>query len=327
VLSSQQRGERFAGIVVEEDRMNYKSLIISFVAVLAMGSLAVAQASRPTTQAARGLRGPRTPAPQSVSPRDALPFTPADYKSLKPGIPSIIIAGDSTADKGPDAWHRGWAAMIVDYFDTNKVNVVNLARGGRSARSFLHEGLWDKLLAGVKPGDYVFIQFGHNDGGDINNPNGRADLRGNGEETKPTTRPDGTTEIVHTFGWYNRKFIDDIKAKGANPILMSATVYNRWNNGKFVHQPGDFAPVLMEVARQENVPFIDHTAIIGQKYDALGQTVAAEFFKADGLHTTTYGGIVNAECFVAGVKQLNIPTLVNALNDRGQAIAAYTPSP
>jgi lysophospholipase L1-like esterase len=216
--------------------------------------------------------------------------------------------------------------MAVDYFDTDKINVVNLARGGRSARSFLHEGLWDKLLAGVKPGDYVFIQFGHNDGGDIKNPNGRADLRGNGEETQPTTRPDGSIEIVHTFGWYNRKFAEDVRAKGANPVFMSATVYNRWSNGKFVHQPGDFAAVVKEVAEQEKAPFMDHTAIIGDRYDQLGQATVAEFFKADVLHTTTPGGIVNAECFIAGIKQLNIKTLVDALNEKGNAIAAYTPS-
>ncbi|HVS51060.1 MAG TPA: hypothetical protein VHD62_01800 [Opitutaceae bacterium] len=86
-------------------------------------------------------RGPRPPAPQSVSPRDSEPWTHGDFNSLKPGLPTLIVAGDSTADKGPDAWHRGWAAPLVDYFDPTKINVVNRARGGRSFRSFVREGL------------------------------------------------------------------------------------------------------------------------------------------------------------------------------------------
>jgi lysophospholipase L1-like esterase len=277
-----------------------------------------------TTRAVRG--GPRTPAPQSVCPRDAEPWTPSDFNSLKPGLPTLIIAGDSTADKGPDAWHRGWAAVINDYFDGTKINLVNRARGGRSFRSFVREGLWDQLLAGVKSGDIVMIQFGHNDGGDINSPNGRPDLPGIGEETQTVKRPDGTDEIVHTFGWYARKFVRDVRAKGAQPVLMSTTVYNRWTDGHHSNRPGKMFDWAHQVADEEKIPILDHGAIISARYEQLGEAAVKPFFPADGLHTSTPGAEVNAEAFVAGVRTLALSPLVAALTAKGAAVTAWQPA-
>jgi lysophospholipase L1-like esterase len=265
----------------------------------------------------------RQTAPQSVCPRDSEPFTSEDFTSLKPNLPTLIIAGDSTANKGSDAWHRGWAAVVVDYFDTDKVNVVNRARGGRSCRSFVREGLWDQLVAAVKPGDFVMIQFGHNDGGDINNANGRPDLPGIGEDTQTVQRPDGTSEIVHTFGWYIRKFIKDVQAKGGTPVVMATTPYNRWNNDIFVYEFGRMSEWARQVAEQEKVLFLNHTELICNRYTQLGEETVKDFFPADHLHTSTLGGIVNAEMFVAGVKALDIKVLVDSLNEKGKAISYY----
>jgi lysophospholipase L1-like esterase len=286
----------------------------------------LAPAAQPPPATRAGPRGAQGPAPQSVSPRDSEPFTPNNFTSLKPNLPTLIIAGDSTADKGPDARHRGWAAVLIDYFDTNKINVVNRARGGRSCRSFVREGLWDELVAAVKPGDFVMIQFGHNDGGDVNNPNGRPDLPGTGDDTQTVQRRDGTSEVVHTFGWYNRKFFKDVRNKGGTAVLVAATPYNRWTNGKFVHQPGDLSEWARQVADQEKVLFLNHTDIIGARYDQLGEEAVRPFFPADFLHTSTPGAIVNAEMFIAGMKTLDIKPLVDMLNDKGRAIPAYKPA-
>jgi lysophospholipase L1-like esterase len=298
--------------------------LLALVAMLALSSLVDAQTSQPSTQTGRR-GGARGPAPQSVSPRDALPWTAGDFTKLNPALPSLIICGDSTADKGPDAWHRGWAALLIDYFDASKINVVNRARGGRSFRTFVHEGLWDQIVAAVKPGDYVMIQLGHNDGGDVNAANGRPDLPGLGEETQTVIRADGTSETVRTFGWYTRKFVKDVRDKNATPILMSTTVYNRWNEGKMNRTPSTVNKWTRQVADAEKVQFLDHNSIICDRYDQLGQEAVQPFFKADFLHTTTLGGIVNAEMFVAGVKGLNIPVLVDALNEKGKTIEAYKP--
>src|SRR5690606_23630249 len=134
---------------------------------------------------------------------------------------------------------------------------------------FVREGLWDELVAAVKPGDYVLIQFGHNDGGDIDNPNGRPDLPGLGDETAVVTRPDGTQETVLTFGAYARKYIADVRAKGGTPILLSVTATSRWNDAGFVLQPGETPHWMYEgirqIAREHNVAFLDHQAAISDR--------------------------------------------------------------
>src|SRR5690606_10389001 len=104
-----------------------------------------------------------------------------------------------------------------------KLEVSNQAMAGRSTRTFIKEGRWEKVLETIKPGDYVIMQFGHNEGSepDTTKAGYRGVLRGMGNETKEFTWPDGTSETVHTYGWYLEKFIKDTKAKGATPIVAS----------------------------------------------------------------------------------------------------------
>lgn len=265
-------------------------------------------------------------APVPTIPRDSGPWTPADFSKANSSLPSLVVVGDSTAQTGDPA-HRGWAALLVDYFDQSKINLVNPSIGGRSFRSFTYEGRWDKVVAGLKPGDIVFIQFGHNDGtgNDITNPNGRPELGGIGEQTQDVTRADGKVETVHTYGWYARKYITEARAKGAIPVMMTSTVYNRWPNGVF-GRSGSNVAFARQVAEQEKVPLLDDTAIISDHYQTLGQDAVRPLFNADNLHTTTLGAIVNAEMFVSGVKALNLKPLVDALNDKGKALAAYQPA-
>src|ERR1035438_4067289 len=173
---------------------------------------------------------------QPPPPSPDLARNPAAVETpLNPALPTLWIAGDSTAARGAGEMQQGWAVPFADYFDATKVNVANRARGGRSSRTFVSEGLWAQMLADVKPGDVVLIQFGHNDGGAINQePPGsrrplraRASLPGLGEEQQEIDNVvTKKHEVVHTFGWYLRKMVADTKAKGATPILMSLTVRN-----------------------------------------------------------------------------------------------------
>jgi lysophospholipase L1-like esterase len=115
--------------------------------------------------------------------------------------PSLFIAGDSTAANGaPGA--VGCGKHLETFFDPSKLKVVNLARGGRSSRTFINEGLWDRLLEGVKAGDFVLIQFGHNDGGPINDERrARGSLPGLGAESQEIDNLlTKQHEVVHTFG-------------------------------------------------------------------------------------------------------------------------------
>ncbi len=96
-------------------------------------------------------------------------------------FPTVWVVGDSTAS---NANRRGWADPFADYFDPAKATTVNRARAGRSSRTFITEGLWDKVRTALKPGDYVLIQFGHNDGGPPDTDRARGSLAGLGEESK-----------------------------------------------------------------------------------------------------------------------------------------------
>lgn len=282
-------------------------------------------------------RGPRIPAPNLIARRDAQPYAPDDFNERKPGLPTLIMAGDSTAPTGSDAWHRGWFAPIIDYFDNDKINIVNRARGGRSFRSFMREGLWDELVANINSGDIVLIQFGHNDGGDINAANGRGDLPGMGDETADVERTnrDGTafTETVHTFGWYARKYVRDVKAKGGRPVLLSVTAWGAFDDEGNVNRPTNNGRLgnnmylwIRQIAQEENVPWIDHGQAIADSFQRLGPDGIRPFFQADRLHTTTFGAVNNCEAFVAAIKTRPEIGLEQYLNDAGRAIAPWEPS-
>jgi lysophospholipase L1-like esterase len=232
-------------------------------------------------------------------------------------LPTVFVAGDSTAN---NTEHKGWGDPFADYFDPAKINVQNRARAGRSARTFLKEGLWDKLIADVKPGDYVIIQFGHNDGGKPDEKPFRGDLPGIGDESKDFTI-EGKPETIHTFGWYIRKFVEDTKARGAHPIVMSLTVRNIWKDGHVERGSGHFGQWSQQVAEAEKVPFIDLTGIIADAYDKMGEAQVKELFPADHTHTSPHGADMNAAFVIAGLKGIKSP-LVNYLSAKGEAVPA-----
>src|SRR4051794_37540747 len=136
--------------------------------------------------------------------------------------PTLFIVGDSTVKNGTRD-QQGWGDPVAKMFDPAKIKVENHAIGGRSSRTFQTEGRWDRILAKAKPGDFVLIQMGHNDGGRPDDPmRPRGSLRGLGEETQEITHPaTGQKEVVHTYGWYMRKYVTDAKAKGMTPIVCS----------------------------------------------------------------------------------------------------------
>src|ERR1700689_3243623 len=134
------------------------------------------------------------------------------HPNYNPALPTIFLIGDSTVknswDEGADElW--GWGHPLVGYFDPAKINVENQALGGTSSRSYISGGHWERVLALVRPGDFVMMQFGHNDSG----PAGS--IKGNGDETEERTDTKGKQETVHSYGWYIRKYIAETKAKGA----------------------------------------------------------------------------------------------------------------
>lgn len=240
----------------------------------------------------------------------------------QPSTPTLYVAGDSTAHNNDD---RGWGDQLATYFDTARLGVVNRALPGRSSRTFLTEGHWDALREELKPGDFVIIEFGHNDGGPIDKDRARGSLPGVGDDTRDVTLPTGKSETVRTFGWYLRKFVADARAKGATPILSSPTVRNIWQGTNVERSMGEFAKWTAAIAKAEDVLFLDHTNAIADQYEKLGPAKVAEFFPQDHTHTSVAAADLNASLIVACLKGVHSP-LADDLSEKGKAVEAY-PAP
>jgi rhamnogalacturonan acetylesterase len=251
---------------------------------------------------------------------DAPPQTSAAQNApLNPALPTLFIVGDSTARNQVDL---GWGDHFAHYFDTTKINIANRARAGRSSRSYYNEGLWANVLAEMKPGDYVLIQMGHNDDGDdpATDAKARSSVKGIGDETvqyplpKPfTTGPivGQTTETVHTYGWYLRKYITDTRAKKATPILLTVTIRNIWANdadgNPSIERDMGYRDYEYQIAASENVPVIDMATVEADRLDALGPEKTALLFPIDHTHTSPEGAEQNAESVVTALRNANSP--------------------
>jgi lysophospholipase L1-like esterase len=231
-------------------------------------------------------------------------------------IPTLYVIGDSTVNNS-NKGEQGWGTPFQKLFDPAKVHVVNKARGGRSSRTYYTEGLWDEVAAQLKPGDFVLMQFGHNDGGSLNDPKGRASIKGNGDETQDVTdAKTGKKETVHSYGWYLRKYCTDAKAKGATPIVLSPIPRNIWKDEHtVVRNAHDYGKWAAEAAKQAGAQFIDLNDIVARHYDQLGQEkVKSEFFTpTDHTHTTPAGAELNAQCVVEGIRGLKDSPLTGML--------------
>jgi lysophospholipase L1-like esterase len=216
-----------------------------------------------------------------------------------PAVPTIWVVGDSTASNQN---RRGWADPFGWYFDPAAVKVVNRARAGRSSRTFITEGLWEKVRAELKPGDWVLIQFGHNDGGPPDKDRARGSLPGLGEESREFTLPNGSTETVYTFGHYLQRMVADTTAAGAHPVLLSLTVRNIWKDGKVERGSGQFSSWSAEAAKAAGIPFLDVMNAIADQYDRLGGAKVKAWFPEDHTHTSPEGAVFNAQMVVAAVK-------------------------
>ncbi len=244
--------------------------------------------------------------------------------------PTLFIIGDSTV-KNTSGGQLGWGDPIKDFFDTSKIRVENRARGGRSSRTFQTEGLWDQVLAELKPGDFVLMQFGHNDGGPVNDESrARGSLPGLGDEFEPIENMlTKKTESVHTFGWYMRKYLTDTKAKGAIPIVLSPVPRNIWIDKKVERIAATYGGWAAAVAKSQGAFFIDLNEIIAARYEAIGPvTIGKDFFRGDHTHTSPLGARFNAESIVNGMKALKNLSLVKFLRSEPlPAAATAAPDP
>jgi lysophospholipase L1-like esterase len=234
-----------------------------------------------------------------------------DYLRLEldePELPTLFIVGDSTVKTGTSG-QKGWGDPIQKLFDTTRIKVENHAIGGRSSRTFQNEGRWDRILAAAKPGDFVLVQMGHNDGGPLDDAaRARGSLPGLGEETREIDNPiTKKKEVVHTFGWYMRKYITDARAKGMTPIICSPIPHcptRQVESGAV--EASRYVTWSEEVAKSQNALFIHLNKITMGKYAAMTPAdVKAKYFTpADNTHTSPAGAELNAQSVVEGIRAL-----------------------
>jgi DNA sulfur modification protein DndE len=217
--------------------------------------------------------------------------------------PTIFLIGDSTCANKPldDNPERGWGQLFPDYF-TNEVEVQNHAVNGRSTKSFITEHRWDTVMHRLKAGDYVMIQFGHND-----------------QKVEDSNR----SAPAHTLYKENLiRFVNDIRSKGANPILLTPVMRRKFDEqGKFVDQHGDYPGVVKEVATLMNVAIIDlhkssEALIVKEGVEnskRLFLHVPKNHFKnykgkeEDNTHFSEYGAASMASLVCQSIKEQNLP--------------------
>lgn len=243
-----------------------------------------------------------------------------------PKLPSLFLVGDSTVrngkgDGGGGQW--GWGDPLFEYFDSSKVNVVNRAVGGLSSRTYISLGYWGDVVSKLKKGDVVLIQFGHNDGGgNLEIAKVRGSFKGIGEESEEYyDTVSKNTETVHTFGWYLRKYIAEIKAKGATPIICSLVPRKIWKDGKIVRNSNDYAKWAEETAIKEKVGFINLNELIAAEYDKLGEEKVNSLFADPHTHTSRAGAELNAEIVIRGLKRLNKNPVKKLYSEKGKKVS------
>lgn len=212
---------------------------------------------------------------------------------------TLFLAGDSTVvDESSEPW-SGWGQLLPRFL-TSDIAVANYAESGEAANSFVSSKRFAKLLTKIEKGDYLFIQFGHND----------QKQKGQGKGPYASY----TSDL--------RYLINEARAKGANPVLITSMNRRTFdNNGKITNSHGDYPDAVRKLAQQENVPLIDLNVMSKALYEAWGVEGSKSAFVhypagtfpnqdkdlEDNTHFNPYGGYEIAKCIVQGMIDADLP--------------------
>ena len=216
--------------------------------------------------------------------------------------PRIFMIGDSTmANKPLDLPERGWGMVLPEYFKDPAI-IHNHAVNGRSTKSFIDEGRWAKVLGELKSGDFVIIQFGHNDA----------------KQEDPKRYADPAVAYRDNL----RRFIRETREKGAAPILATSVCRRKFDEaGKLVNTHGDYPDAARAVAAEEHVPLLDLEARTAEWLQSVGPEDSKQFFmwipagkyekipegKQDDTHFVEAGAKHVAELAIAEMRRLKLP--------------------
>jgi len=217
----------------------------------------------------------------------------------KRATPKLYLAGDSTmALGGGGTGTQGWGVYLP--YSLTGVTVINDAIAGRSARSYSDEGRFTTIINAVVSGDFVLIEFGHNDGGSLTpTDNGRSDCVGSGSETCVSA----TGAIVQTYPTYLTNAAKAMVAKGAHVIISSPTPDNPCETGTCSYAANRFTGYCQVVVSNTGSlsAFVDHGQYVANRFIALGATTVDSYYPIDHTHTSPAGANVVAAAFVKGL--------------------------
>ncbi len=205
-------------------------------------------------------------------------------------VPTVFLAGDSTVTDQPDEPTASWGQMLPRFFKP-AVAVANHAESGETLKSFIASLRLAKILSEIKAGDYLFIQFGHND-------------------EKPGW-PQTYVEAHTTYQAYLRVFIAEARLRGAIPVLVTSMQRRTFDeHGKIRNSHGDYPAAVRAVAAEENVALIDLDRMSTAFYEALGPARAPLAFTNQGrdpTHHDNYGAYELAKCVIQGIRDARLP--------------------
>ncbi|MDP4240276.1 MAG: rhamnogalacturonan acetylesterase [Bacteroidota bacterium] len=212
---------------------------------------------------------------------------------------TVFTIGDSTmAEKSPNTTERGWGMLFSSFVNTDQVQVKNYGKNGRSTKSFIDEGWWTTVLDSLRPGDFVLIQFGHND-----------------EKTDVSLHTDPATSFRENL----KKFVYETREKGATPILLTSIVRRSFDaDENMVDSHGDFPQATRETARQLKVQLIDielKTRLMENIAGWIGTHKIHQFEppkEIDNTHLCNFGAYVVARMVSEDIRKQNISIPLNA---------------
>jgi lysophospholipase L1-like esterase len=201
-------------------------------------------------------------------------------------VPTVFLLGDSTVCDQPGEPYASWGQMITRFFG-DRIAVANHAESGESLKSSFGAKRLDKVLSSMKPGDYLLIQYGHND---------------------MKEKGDG----IGAFTSYKaslKQFVDAAKGKGASVILINPMHRRTFDtNGKIANSHGDYPEAVRQAAQEENIPLLDLTVMSKDLYEALGKDGSGSLFKeGDGTHHNNFGSYQLAKCIVQAIRDQKLP--------------------
>jgi lysophospholipase L1-like esterase len=201
---------------------------------------------------------------------------------------TVYLLGDSTVTDQPNEPWNSWGQMLTRFFQPG-IAVANHAESGESLKNSLRSNRVKKVLSTIKPGDYLFVQYGHND------------------------MKDKATNALATYRTNLKQLVADTRAKGATPVLVTSMERKA---GVDKDTLADYPRTVRELAREEGVPLIDLHAMSRTLYRALGTNLDAAF--QDGTHHNAYGSYELARCVVLGIQRSKLPLAMHLTTDAGE---------